>query len=162
MKSRLVACPSCSRHVRLGERACPFCAAEQPPASAVPPLFPRPPRGLSRQGVARFNAAVRVVASVGTGACFTVAAIVSACGDATSLQDDGGTDSGTGDSSTDDGSTDDVFLVETAYGLVPADAFEFDEMSADAPDSGTGEESSVEGGPVEAARDTSTDTADGG
>jgi hypothetical protein len=158
MKSRLVVCPSCARHVRLGERACPFCAAEQPPASAVRPLFPRPPRGLSRQGIARFNAAARVIASVGTGACFTVAAIVSACGgEAASPQDDGGTDS-----STDDGSADDVFLAEAAYGLVPADAFEFDEMSVDAPDSGTGEASSVEGGPVEAAGDTGTDTADGG
>ena len=92
-----------------------------------------------------------------------MAAIVSACGgEATSPQDDGAPDSSTDDGTTDDGSTDDVFLAEAAYGLVPADAFEFDEMSADAPDSGTGEESSVEGGPVEAARDTSTDTADGG
>lgn len=161
MKSRLVACPSCARHVRVGERACPFCAVEQPHASAVPPLFPRPPRGLSREGIFRFNAAVRAIASVGTGACFAAAAIVSACGEATSLQDDGGTDSSTGDSSIDDSSTDDVFLAEAAYGAV-FDVFEFDEMSANASDSGTGEDSSVEGGPVEAASDTSTDTADGG
>jgi len=41
-RPHLVACPSCSRHIRVDEVACPFCHAETPQAvrDAAPPVLP--------------------------------------------------------------------------------------------------------------------------
>ena len=36
MSSRFTPCPACARHVKDGERACPFCGAEEPCANAPP------------------------------------------------------------------------------------------------------------------------------
>jgi hypothetical protein len=36
MSSRFTPCPACARHVKQGERACPFCGAEDPCANAPP------------------------------------------------------------------------------------------------------------------------------
>jgi hypothetical protein len=64
MPARLFACPSCARHVRLTEVRCPFCGAPCPDsfASSAEPV--RPPRGLSRAGLVRFNAAAGVCLGV--------------------------------------------------------------------------------------------------
>ena len=43
MSAPLVACPTCSRHVRLSESACPFCAAALPAGLVAAPLGPRRP-----------------------------------------------------------------------------------------------------------------------
>jgi hypothetical protein len=54
--SRLEPCPSCSRHVRLEESACPFC--QQPLAlSQLPPRVP-PSKRLSRAASFAFGAGV--------------------------------------------------------------------------------------------------------
>ena len=55
-KARLLACPSCLRHVRVTENACPFCAAAIPVSFRDLPL-PRPPaRRLSRAALYAFGA----------------------------------------------------------------------------------------------------------
>jgi L-alanine-DL-glutamate epimerase-like enolase superfamily enzyme len=43
MASNLVVCPSCSRHVRVSETACPFCARSLPEGLAPVPHGPRRP-----------------------------------------------------------------------------------------------------------------------
>jgi hypothetical protein len=55
-KSRLLACPSCSRHVRADERACPFCAAVVPASFAAAPAPRRPTRRLNRAALYAFGA----------------------------------------------------------------------------------------------------------
>jgi hypothetical protein len=47
-KARLLACPSCSRHVRISEIACPFCEARLPESFGSGPAPVPPPAGLSR------------------------------------------------------------------------------------------------------------------
>jgi hypothetical protein len=44
--TQLRCCEGCSRHVRLGERTCPFCRRELAPPTAA--VLPRPRPGLSR------------------------------------------------------------------------------------------------------------------
>jgi hypothetical protein len=55
MSGRLVPCPSCSRHVRAGEGACPFCLASpsEDPGAGPAPL--PPPAGLSRFELFRYG-----------------------------------------------------------------------------------------------------------
>ena len=48
MSTHLVACPRCSRHVRVVERACPFCKAALGQSLRDAPAPMRPPLGLSR------------------------------------------------------------------------------------------------------------------
>jgi len=55
-KARLLACPSCSRHVRATERACPFCAAALPETFAAAPAPRPPPKRLSRGALYAFGA----------------------------------------------------------------------------------------------------------
>jgi hypothetical protein len=55
-KARLLACPSCLRHVRVTEDACPFCASGIPASFRDLPM-PRPPaRRLSRAALYAFGA----------------------------------------------------------------------------------------------------------
>lgn len=70
MTSQLVACPSCSRHVRVGEQLCPFCAR------AVPSTLVPKPRGPRRQYVGK-NATALALASAlaGTGCGGDVATV---------------------------------------------------------------------------------------
>jgi hypothetical protein len=58
MTARLLACPSCARHIRASERECPFCGVSCPDSFASAPGPVRPPRGLSRAEAFRFNALV--------------------------------------------------------------------------------------------------------
>ena len=73
MTARLLACPSCDRHVRVGERACPFCGLVLPgsfgdePGRAPPSTLIR-----SRLGWTRFGA--RAAIGVGGPLAFAAAA----------------------------------------------------------------------------------------
>lgn len=56
---RLLPCPGCARHVRVDERACPFCAlalTRELRGRGVRP--PRPPKGASRAAVFAFQTAL--------------------------------------------------------------------------------------------------------
>ena len=98
-RPRLVACPSCSRHVRVDERACPFCGVELPAAFAESPAAPSPTVRLSRAALY----------AVGVGALSLTAA--QACGGTVA---GGKGDAGSGsDASTQDGN------VAVPYGLPP-------------------------------------------
>jgi hypothetical protein len=78
-KARLLACPSCLRHVRVTEDTCPFCAGAVPASFRNLPA-PRPPtRRLSRAALYAFGAT-----SIG---------LVTACsGSVTNIPGDSGTD----------------------------------------------------------------------
>jgi hypothetical protein len=74
MSARLLACPACSRHIRLTETRCPFCGVTCPDSFASTPAPVPPPDGLSRaerSGYAR--TAARVAATVGSGAAIAIA-----------------------------------------------------------------------------------------
>jgi hypothetical protein len=104
MNDRLLPCPSCARHVRVSEDACPFCATALPERSAPPLRTP----------------AVRL----GRAALFalgTSAAAIAACGGTTSTLDDAGTSSGSsGTSSGSSGSSGTSGIA--AYGGPPFDS----------------------------------------
>src|SRR5690349_9880703 len=59
----LVACPGCSRHIRISETSCPFCGASV--ADAMANALPRaiPAAGMSRAAMMAF------AASLGAAAC---------------------------------------------------------------------------------------------
>ena len=64
MASRLVPCPSCSRHVKLGPPSCPFCGGEVPAdAPARPVAVGRP---LSRAAIFFASAAAVTACSSST------------------------------------------------------------------------------------------------
>ena len=64
MASRLVPCPSCSRHVKLGPPSCPFCGGEVPAdAPARPVAMGRP---LSRAAILFASAAAVTACSSST------------------------------------------------------------------------------------------------
>ncbi len=56
MKSRLAACPSCARHVRLHEAACPFCHHALPPTFRDKPAPKPPARRMTRGALYAFGA----------------------------------------------------------------------------------------------------------
>jgi hypothetical protein len=62
-KARLLACPSCARHVRVTESACPFCAASLPEAFAAAPAPRAPTKRLSRAALYAFGATSITVAA---------------------------------------------------------------------------------------------------
>jgi hypothetical protein len=62
MPARLLACPSCARHVRADEEHCPFCHGALPDDFGAGSLPVPPPPGLSRGGLARYGA-LRIMAS---------------------------------------------------------------------------------------------------
>jgi hypothetical protein len=61
MASPLVPCPSCARHVRAGETACPFCASALP-ADLGAQAVPAAPGRLSRAAAFVFGASLSVAA----------------------------------------------------------------------------------------------------
>lgn len=64
MSIQLLPCPSCSRHVRASERACPFCAAALDTAAASARLAPAPTSRLGRAATFAFGAAVATTLQV--------------------------------------------------------------------------------------------------
>ena len=65
MGMRLLPCPSCSRHVRAGDTACPFCSSELPATPAdTRPILSRP----------RTRAAILFAGAAVVGACSSTAA----------------------------------------------------------------------------------------
>jgi hypothetical protein len=115
MTERLLPCPSCARHVRASEEACPFCAGELPASRTSQPLPRSPATRLSRAALYAFGASAAVVAACGGSTGSTVA--------------DGGTTDG-GDESRAmpvyggpvvDGGEDAPILVDAAYGGPPQD-----------------------------------------
>ena len=64
MRTRFIACGGCSRHVREGDAACPFCGA---PAPAAPPVERVLARGLSRAAMLAAGTAGVVVAMADCG-----------------------------------------------------------------------------------------------
>lgn len=71
MSSKLAPCPSCSRHVKTSETACPFCQASLPAGAVV--ALPAPPARMSRAAAIAFTASLALAgceggtASVGDG-----------------------------------------------------------------------------------------------
>jgi hypothetical protein len=59
----LAPCPSCSRHVKTSETACPFCKAAIAPGAAV--AIPGPPRRLSRAAAYAFTASLAIAGCEG-------------------------------------------------------------------------------------------------
>lgn len=126
-------CPSCSRHVRATETACPFCSAVLPPTASSPPT-----RSLGRLGRAAIFA---------FGAATTTTAV--ACGDGTQpTPSDSGSSIDSGPEVVADGGSDapvsiDDFDANVAplYGAPPPDASEPVDAPASTPpgqvDSGT-------------------------
>ena len=121
--SALTPCPSCSRHVRMDETTCPFCASALDLAGTAPALMP--------------------VKRLGRAATFAFGALVAAsapgCGTASAPGSDAGTDANYGsidaayggppvDMGTDAG-------LVAAYGGPPVDAGL--DVDANFPDSGT-------------------------
>jgi hypothetical protein len=67
MRQLLVPCPSCSRHVRVCETACPFCRASLP-ASLRATAAPEPPRArLARAALFAFAASAATAAATACG-----------------------------------------------------------------------------------------------
>jgi hypothetical protein len=66
----LVVCPSCSRHVRTSEAACPFCA-KAIPAGLVPV-----PHGPRRQYVGKNATALALASALAASGCSGDAAVV--------------------------------------------------------------------------------------
>jgi hypothetical protein len=62
-RARLLACPSCARHVRATERACPFCATSLPETFAAAPAPRAPTKRLSRAALYAFGATSITVSS---------------------------------------------------------------------------------------------------
>lgn len=106
-----IPCPSCRRHVRSGDSACPFCASALPSDHASRAI-PRP------------------TARLGRGALFAFAVSVTACGSSTEgdpITADTGTTTDTGSTKADTGSAADTLVNDTggpvaAYGGPPIDS----------------------------------------
>ena len=100
----LIPCPSCHRHVRVADTACPFCSSSLPEGARPVP-----------------SATTRL----GRGALFAFAVSVAACGGTTESEpatDGGGTDTGaTKDSGSGDTSVTDTGTLSGAYGSPPPD-----------------------------------------
>jgi hypothetical protein len=73
--SRLHPCPSCNRHVRAGDAACPFCGTA---LAAAPPRVPGAPALLGRLGRAALFAAGATL--LGAGACTDSKCAHATCG----------------------------------------------------------------------------------
>jgi hypothetical protein len=92
-KAHLIPCPSCARHVRASETACPFCRGALAATAARPaPRAPAPTSRLSRAAMYAFGAGTITLAS--------------AC--STTNPDEGR-----------DGGTDAQYMVDAAYGGPP-------------------------------------------
>ncbi len=65
MNDHLLPCPSCARHARAFEDACPFCAAALPVARAAAPAPRVPAARLSRAAMFALGATAAAVAACG-------------------------------------------------------------------------------------------------
>jgi hypothetical protein len=65
VKARLLACPACTRHVRIDELRCPFCGGPLPDSFGKVAAPSPPPAGLSRAGLYAYGVAVGVGVLVG-------------------------------------------------------------------------------------------------
>lgn len=108
-KSRLSACPSCSRHVRAAETRCPFCETNLPDGFGTEPVR-RVPAGLSR--------AAMYALGVGT---LSIAAASSACSSSDSTAEKAG-DSALIDAGKDAAEDDDSGRASPVYGAPAEDA----------------------------------------
>jgi hypothetical protein len=84
MGTHLKPCPSCGRHARISEAACPFCASRLPASFRTPPSIGQPARRLTRAALISLGAAAGAVGAVGT------LSLLEGCGD------DQGQDAGPG------------------------------------------------------------------
>ncbi len=67
--SQLSACPSCQRHIRVSETACPFCDAALDEVFHAAPAARRPLARLSRAALFTFATGTAVAAGAGAIAC---------------------------------------------------------------------------------------------
>lgn len=139
-QSRLVACPSCARHVRVSETACPFCGSVLPDSlrEGVPP---QPPRvRLTRAALFAF----------GTGTLALAPACSSSSAPDTSVFIPPYGIPPIPDAAGNDGAIDDATVgVDSAYGLP---AIDYDATEGDAGDGrATSLGDAADGGPVDEA-----------
>jgi hypothetical protein len=98
MKPQLCPCPSCARHIRMVETACPFCRAALPDSFRFGPLPERQSRLLSRAALFALGASL-----IGAAACDGDAKTP---GDASTVDSKGSGGSGGAGSGGSGGSTD--------------------------------------------------------
>ena len=101
MSAHLVPCPSCSRHVRSSESACPFCASALAPSAGPAPRSPG--QRLSRAALFALGA--------------SAAAVAACAGSTTPLYG-----APAGDSGALDGTPDGEQQTQPPYGIPPMDA----------------------------------------
>jgi hypothetical protein len=65
MRAHLAPCPSCARHVRVSEQACPFCGAELPAALRATPPPNMPAARLKRAAVYALGAGALAINGCG-------------------------------------------------------------------------------------------------
>ena len=97
MPMRLMACPSCHCHVKVGAPRCPFCEHELPREASPRPALPASGKSLSR-------AAILFASASTVGACgssSTEPSPVVFYGPAPIVQNEAGTDGGTTDAAPD-------------------------------------------------------------
>lgn len=114
---KFVVCASCSRHVRVGEASCPFCAAALS-AELVPV-----PHGPRRSYIGK-NATALAIAALAVGGCSSEDTVVGQPADVgvdTSQIDSAAADTRTDDTRVDDTHVDDTFAsdVQDDGGAVP-------------------------------------------
>ncbi|MGZ3474416.1 MAG: hypothetical protein ACXWUG_09005 [Polyangiales bacterium] len=119
MAAPLIVCPSCSRHVRVGEAVCPFCVAPVP--AELIPVPPGPRRNYIGKGATALALASALAATGCSDDATTTPASDAAAAD-TQTQSDTAT---TPDTEVEDSTTD------TSSSEVATDA-----ADADAPDEG--------------------------
>jgi len=93
MHARLLACPSCARHIRVDEERCPFCRVALPDDFGAGPAPVPPARHMSREGLYRYGrsgAALVATAALATSAATTLGACAVAAAYGTFVGFDGG------------------------------------------------------------------------
>lgn len=131
---RLLACPSCVRHVRATERTCPFCAASLPETFAAAPMPQAPTKRLGRAALYAFGATSITVAAACSSASSTPAYGAPVPGDETSDAADEAQleatavygapapDGGLPEASDDDATGEPDVTVAPLYGATPVEA----------------------------------------
>lgn len=104
MVGSLVPCPSCQRHVRVGESACPFCKGALSSA-ATSRVTAGPTQRLGRAAIFAFSASL---AAAGCSDDGSTMALYGAPADVVQPTDNASTDSTATDSATNDSATTDV------------------------------------------------------
>lgn len=112
MATTLAPCPSCTRHVRVSETLCPFCATALPTDIAVRGARPRVAARLARAGIFAVGTAVAAATSA---ACSTVAPATDAGGDMAAA-----TDTGTGGLDAAYGGPPDLGPIDLGHGGIDA------------------------------------------